>query len=155
MANFFKNLFFKSLFSKNKYTSISPKTIYNRRPELEGMEPRITPATVSVNVANQLVLTLVDGENISDLHTSFSGTTLTITDTTDHNNTGVSGGGVTVSNNSVSVNTTTFSSSFGPFAGLVVNAAGGSLPVTVVVNSSGIDLSAVPGNANQLVVSAL
>ena len=115
------------------------------------MEPRITPATVSVNVANQVVLTLVDGENISDLHTSFSGNTLTITDTTDHNNTGVSGGGVTVSNNSVSVNTTTFSSSFGPFAGLVVNAAGGNLPVTVVVNSSGIDLSAVPGNANQSV----
>ena len=154
MANFFKNLFFKSLFSKNRPASISPKRNYSRRLELEGMEPRITPATISI-VNNQVVLTLVDGENISDLHTSFSGTTLTITDTTDHSNTGISGGGVTVSNNSVSVNTTTFSSSFGPFAGLVVNAAGGSLPVTVVVNSSGIDLSAVPGNANQLVVSAL
>ena len=148
MANFFKNLFFKSLFSKNKSASPCPKKIYRRRLELEGMEPRITPATISI-VDNQVVLTLVNGEDISNLNTALVGNTLTITNTSLNNNTssGVIPVGITVNDHDVVVDTTNFTT----FAGLVVNAAGGSQPVTVVVNSSGIDLSAVPGNANQSV----
>jgi hypothetical protein len=149
MANFFKNLFFKSLFSKNKSASPCPKKIYSRRLELEGMELRITPATVSVNGANQVVLTMVTGEKISSLHVDIVGSTITITDTTKSNNStsGVIPAGVTVNNTNIVVDATTFLD----FAGLVVNAAPGSTGCEVIVDAAGIDLSSAPGGTNQSV----
>ncbi|NBR07360.1 MAG: hypothetical protein EBT92_16570, partial [Planctomycetes bacterium] len=148
MAYFITSLLFNSLFSKNKSAPLGSKKIYRRRLELEGMESRITPATVSV-VNNQVVLTLVNSENISNLHTALVGNILTITDATNKNNTssGVIPAGITVNTTNVVVDTSIFNT----FAGLVVNAAGGNQAVTIVVNSTGIDLSAVPGNANQSV----
>jgi hypothetical protein len=149
MSNFFTDLFFKSLFSKNKSVSVSPKRNYSRRLELEGMEPRITPATVSVNGANQVVLTMVTGEKISSLHVDIVGSTITITDTTKSNNStsGVIPAGVTVNNTNIVVDATTFLD----FAGLVVNAAPGSTGCEVIVDAAGIDLSSAPGGTNQSV----
>ncbi|NBY01972.1 MAG: hypothetical protein EBQ87_08330, partial [Planctomycetes bacterium] len=128
MAYFITSLLFNSLFSKNKSAPLGSKKIYRRRLELEGMESRITPATVSV-VNNQVVLTLVNSENISNLHTALVGNILTITDATNKNNTssGVIPAGITVNTTNVVVDTSIFNT----FAGLVVNAAGGNQAVTI------------------------
>ena len=149
MSNLFKNLLFKGLFCKNKNASASAKRFHPRRLELEKMEERITPATISVNGSNQVVLTLVTNENISSLHVDIVANTITITDKTNRDNTplGTLTPGITVTKDTVVVDTTTFSG----FAGLVVNAAPGATGCEVIVDSAGLDLSTAPGAINQSV----
>lgn len=149
MSILFKNLLFKGLFCKNKNASASAKRFHPRRLELEKMEERITPATVSVNGSNQVVLTLVTNENISSLYVDIVANTITITDKTNRDNTplGALTPGITVTKDTVVVDASTFVG----FAGLVVNAAPGATGCEVVVDSAGLDLSTAPGAINQSV----
>ena len=117
--------FFRSLFGSRKSASKIKTRMQTRRLELLGLEERIVPATISVN--NQtVVITLVAGEIISDLHTAQTGANqVTITTITTSNNTPtglIVGTGVTVANQSIIVDTTSFA-----FDGIsVVGQAGGS-----------------------------
>lgn len=137
MRNFLRSLFG----SKKSISKIKPR-MQSRRLELLGLEERIVPATISVN--NQtVVITLVAGEIISDLHTAQTGANqVTITTTTTSNNTPtglIVGTGVTVANQSIIVDTTSFA-----FDGIsVVGQAGGSESVTI--GALGIDLSSGSG----------
>ena len=143
------SILFENLFRKKKTKVSEAGKFNNRRLEIELMEERITPATISVNGSSQVVLTMVTGEKISSLHVDIVGSTITITDTTKSNNTtsGVIPAGVTVNNTNIVVDASTFTG----FAGLVVNAASGSSDCQIVVDSAGIDLSSAPGGANQSV----
>ena len=86
MAGMFSKLFGKKSKSTNKATS--------RRLELLGLEERITPATISVNGNNEVVIQL-NNETITDLSTSINGNLITINTAGSANNTGT-GSGLTV-----------------------------------------------------------
>ena len=133
MAGMFSKLFGKKSKSTNKAIS--------RRLELLGLEERITPATISVNGNNEVVIQL-NGETITDLSTSINGNLITINTAGSANNTGT-GIGLTVNNNSVVVDTAVFTN----FSGILVTESTSLNSVTVGV--AGVDLGTAPGGANQ------
>jgi hypothetical protein len=114
MAGMFSSLFAKKMKKNNKAIS--------RRLELLGLEERITPATISVNGNNEVVIQL-NGETITDLSTSINGNLITINTAGSANNTGL-GVGLTVNNNSVVVDTAVLTS----FAGIQVTESNGCGP---------------------------
>ena len=112
-----------------------------------GLEDRITPAVISVNGSNQVVIQLTLGEDISDLNTSVNGAQITINTVGNGTNSG-SGTGLTVNANSVVVNTGT--GGLTGFAGISVLGVAAQNN-DVAIGATGIDLSAAPGGANQSV----
>ncbi|MFN6053104.1 MAG: hypothetical protein ACK47R_19915 [Planctomycetia bacterium] len=132
--------FFRKFFGGKKTVKATNRAI-GRRLELLGLEERITPATISVNGNNEVVIQL-NGETITDLSTSINGNLITINTAGSANNTGL-GVGLTVNNNSVVVDTAVLTS----FAGIQVTESTSNNAVTV--GATGVDLSTAPGGANQ------
>jgi len=118
----------------------------SRRLELLGLEDRITPATVSVS-GTDVLITLGAGENISDLNTSTATAVITVNTVGSANNTLVgTPTGVTVTNNTVVIDTAAFTT----FTGFQV--LGSNTTNAVTVGAPGIDLSAgTTANTNQTV----
>ena len=141
MSNFLRSLFG----SKKSNPKIKPR-MQSRRLELLGLEERITPATVSVS-GTDVLITLGAGENISDLNTSTATAVITVNTVGSANNTLVgTPTGVTVTNNTVVINTAAFTT----FTGIQV--LGSNTTNAVTVGATGIDLSAVTtANTNQTV----
>lgn len=126
---------------------INPAKAISRRLELLGLEDRITPATISVNGSNEVVIQLVGTEDISDLNTSINGSIITINTVGSFTNTG-SGTGLTVNSDSILVNTGT--GGLTGFAGIkVLGVSGSGNRNDVTIGATGIDLSSAPGAANQ------
>ena len=137
----FSKLFFGRVRKNNPAKAIS------RRLELLGLEDRITPATISVNGSNEVVIQLVGTEDISDLNTSINGSIITINTLGSSPNTG-SGTGLTVNSGSILVNTGT--GGLTGFAGIkVLGDSGSGNTNDVTIGATGIDLSSAPGAANQ------
>jgi hypothetical protein len=141
MSNFFSSLFG----SKKSNPKIKP-WMQSRRLELLGLEDRITPATVSVS-GTDVLITLGAGENISDLNTSTATAVITVNTVGSANNTLVgTPTGVTVTNNTVVIDTAAFKT----FTGIQV--LGSNTTNAVTVGATGIDLSAgTTANTNQTV----
>lgn len=137
----FSKLFFGPVRKNNPAKAIS------RRLELLGLEDRITPATISVNGSNEVVIQLVGTEDISDLNTSINGSIITINTLGSSPNTG-SGTGLTVNSGSILVNTGT--GGLTGFAGIkVLGDSGSGNTNDVTIGATGIDLNSAPGAANQ------
>jgi hypothetical protein len=141
MSNFLRSLFG----SKKSNLKIKPR-MQSRRLELLGLEDRITPATVSVS-GTDVLITLGAGENISDLNTSTATAVITVNTVGSSNNTLVgTPTGVTVTNNTVVIDTAAFTT----FTGIQV--LGSNTTNAVTVGATGIDLSAgTTANTNQTV----
>ena len=141
MSNFLRSLFG----SKKSNPKIKPR-MQSRRLELIGLEDRITPATVSVS-GTDVLITLGAGENISDLNTSTAIAVITVNTVGSANNTLVgTPTGVTVTNNTVVIDTAAFTT----FTGIQV--LGSNTTNAVTVGATGIDLSAgTTANTNQTV----
>jgi len=141
MSNFLRSLFG----SKKSNPKIKPR-MQSRRLELLGLEDRITPATVSVS-GTDVLITLGAGENISDLNTSTATAVITVNTVGSANNTLVgTPTGVTVTNNTVVIDTAAFTT----FTGIQV--LGSNTTNAVTVGATGIDLSAgTTANTNQTV----
>ena len=141
MSNFLRGLFA----SKKSNPKIKPR-MQSRRLELLGLEDRITPATVSVS-GTDVLITLGAGENISDLNTSTATAVITVNTVGSANNTLVgTPTGVTVTNNTVVIDTAAFTT----FTGFQV--LGSNTTNAVTVGAPGIDLSAgTTANTNQTV----
>ena len=141
MSNFLRRL----LGSKKSNLKIKPR-LQSRRLELLGLEERITPATVSVS-GTDVLITLGAGENISDLNTSTATAVITVNTVGSANNTLVgTPTGVTVTNNTVVIDTAAFTT----FTGIQV--LGSNTTNAVTVGATGIDLSAgTTANTNQTV----
>jgi len=138
--------FLRSLFgSKKSNPKIKPR-MQSRRLELIGLEERVTPATVSVS-GTDVLITLGAGENISDLNTSTATAVITVNTVGSANNTLVgTPTGVTVTNNTVVIDTAAFTT----FTGIQV--LGSNTTNAVTVGATGIDLSAgTTANTNQTV----
>ena len=137
----FSKLFFGRVRKNNPAKAIS------RRLELLGLEDRITPATISVNGSNEVLIQLVGTEVISNLNTSINGSIITINTLGSSPNTG-SGTGLTVNSDSIFVDTGT--GGLTGFAGIKVLGVSGSVNRNdVTIGATGIDLSSAPGAANQ------
>jgi hypothetical protein len=134
MSNFFRSLFGAK--KAAKIVQVAKSRMQTRRLELIGLEERITPATVSV-VGTDVVITLGATENITDLNTSTAAAVITVNTVGSANNT-LTGTptGVTVTNNTVVIDTAAFAT----FTGISV--VGGSGVNAVTVGATGIDLTA-------------
>jgi len=134
MSNFFRSLFGAK--KAAKIVQVAKSKMQTRRLELIGLEERITPATVSV-VGTDVVITLGATENITDLNTSTAAAVITVNTVGSANNT-LTGTptGVTVTNNTVVIDTAAFAT----FTGISV--VGGSGVNAVTVGATGIDLTA-------------
>jgi len=141
MSNFLRSLFG----SKKSNPKIKPR-MQSRRLELIGLEERVTPATVSAS-GTDVLITLGAGENISDLNTSTATAVITVNTVGSANNTLVgTPTGVTVTNNTVVIDTAAFTT----FTGIQV--LGSNTTNAVTVGATGIDLSAgTTANTNQTV----
>jgi fibronectin-binding autotransporter adhesin len=138
--------FLRSLFGPKKSNPKIKLRMQSRRLELLALEERITPATVSVS-GTDVLITLGAGENITDLNTSTATAVITVNTVGSANNTLVgTPTGVTVTNNTVVIDTAAFTT----FTGFQV--LGSNTTNAVTVGATGIDLSAgTTANTNQTV----
>jgi hypothetical protein len=136
---------FSKLFFGRVRKNIQTKAI-SRRLELLGLEDRITPATISVNGSNEVVIQLAGAENITNLNTSINGALITINTLGSNANTpsGTTIPGLNISNQAVVVDTAVLTN----FSGISVLGVDSNLN-QVTIGATGIDLSSAPGGANQ------